>query len=115
MPFTETELKRHLKEAPPARLYLLYGREPYLTSHYADQVVRLAMGKDARGGSARPVQSSAFRRPGQLLGCHRGGGRGSPLMAERKCVVVRDFDVTAASVPLTGSWSSPEIRPRTRC
>ena len=47
MPFTETELKRHLKEAPPARLYLLYGREPYLTSHYADQVVRLAMGKDA--------------------------------------------------------------------
>ena len=45
MPFTETELKRHLKEALPRGSYLLYGREPYLTSHYADQVVRLAMGR----------------------------------------------------------------------
>ena len=73
MPFTETELKRHLKEAPPARLYLLYGREPYLTSHYADQVVRLAMGKDA--GEDPLGQFNLQRFDGQDSSWD--GGRGS--------------------------------------
>lgn len=99
MPFTETELKRHLKEAPPARLYLLYGREPYLTSHYADQVVRLAMGKDAGEDPLGQFNLQRFDGQDSSWDAIEEAGEALPLMAERKCVVVRDFDVTAASVP----------------
>lgn len=84
MAITESELKKQLREEP-ARLYFLYGEETYLTAHYAAQIARKAVGEDDLGGfnlqkfdGRRPPLTRSRRRPKAL-----------PLMAPRKCVVVR--------------------------
>lgn len=99
MPWTEAELKNHLKEAVPARLYLLYGKEPYLTTHYTDQIVRLAMGKDAESDPLGQFNLQRFDGQDSSFDAIEEAAQALPLMAERKCVVVRDFDVTGGSVP----------------
>lgn len=99
MPFTETDLKKHLGESSPARLYLLYGQEPYLTAHYTDQVVRLAMGKDAENDPLGQFNLQRFDGQDSSWDAIEEAAQALPLMAERKCVVVRDFDVTASAVP----------------
>lgn len=85
---TETELKKQLKE-DLAPVYLLYGEETYLSQVYADKIIKKAVGGD---------DLAAFN-------CHRFDGQDAdwnaieeaaealPLMAERSCVVVRDFNL----------------------
>ncbi len=99
MPWTETELKKHFKESPPARLYLLFGTEPYLTAHYARQAMRSAMGKDAEQDPLGAFNLQRFDGQDSSWDAIEEAAQSLPLMAERKCVVVRDFDVTAASAP----------------
>ena len=99
MPWTETQLKKHFKESPPANLYLLFGSEPYLTAHYARQAVRSAMGKDAEQDPLGAFNLQRFDGQDSSWDAIEEAAQSLPLMAERKCVVVRDFDVTASSVP----------------
>ena len=42
MTYSEADLKKHLKSEPPARLYLLYGNEPYLAANYAQRISKVA-------------------------------------------------------------------------
>lgn len=91
MPITEAELKKRLKEGL-APLYFLYGEECYLTAHYAAQIAEKAVGKDDMGGfnlQKLDGQSVSFDQIEEAV-------EALPLMAERKCVVIRDFDVAAA-------------------
>lgn len=91
MAITESELKKQLREEP-ARLYFLYGEETYLTAHYAAQIARKVVGEDDLGGfnlqkfDGQTASFDAIEEAAEAL----------PLMAPRKCVVVRDYDVAAS-------------------
>ncbi|MCL2488258.1 MAG: DNA polymerase III subunit delta [Oscillospiraceae bacterium] len=93
MSWTEEQLKRHLKEGALLPLYLLYGAESYLSAHYAGQIVRMAVGGDEMeqfnlhrfDGSA--VSQDTIEAAAETL----------PLMADRCCVVVKDYDPAARS------------------
>lgn len=96
MPRSEQDLKLHLKQGVPARVYLLYGEESYLTAHYAEQVIRLS--------GIRPNDSLAEfnlqRFDGQecSFDAIEEAAEALPLMADKKCVAVSNFDVTHAAV-----------------
>lgn len=96
MVLTEQELKQHLKGSEPARVYVLYGEESYLTSHYANQLIRMAGGR-----SSDPLAQFNFQQfdgqdcPFDII---EEAAEALPLMADRKCVAVQNCDVTAASV-----------------
>lgn len=96
MPISEQELKQHIKQGVPARVYLLYGEETYLTAHYTQQVIRLSgvrPGDGLAGFNFHEIdgQECSFDTIEETA-------EALPLMAERKCVVVSNCDVTAAAV-----------------
>lgn len=104
MPITEAELKKQLKEGL-APLYFLYGEETYLMAYYAQRIAELAVGKDELEGfnlqkfDGQSASFDAIEEAAEAL----------PLMAERKCVVVRDWDAAAAATHerLLGLVSNP--------
>lgn len=85
----EATLKQQLKDGPVG-LYVLYGEESYLTEQYARLIARHTV----------PDAADAFncqRFDGQEITVEQleDAVEALPLMAERKCVLVRDMDVTA--------------------
>lgn len=96
MPRSEQDLKLHLKQGVPARVYLLYGEESYLTAHYAEQVIRLA-GIHPNDGLA---EFNMHRFDGQecSFDAVEEAAEALPLMADRKCVAVSNMDVTIAAI-----------------
>jgi len=94
MPATEAELKQQLRDNALSPVYVLYGEETYLTTHYVSQLANKAVGND---------DFSDFNRvelDGQECGFEAvlDAAESLPLMAERKCVTVRELDATAATV-----------------
>ena len=92
MPVNENDLKKQIKNGELANIYFLYGEESYLTAHYADQIASKAVGD-------HPLAEFNYQKfDGQS--CTAGeieeAAEALPVMADRKCVVVRDFDVAAA-------------------
>lgn len=91
MPWDEERLKQHLKTGEPASVYVLYGEENYLVSQYADKLRRRAL--DDAG--LEEFNFHAF----DGLRCRfeevEDAADALPLMAERTCVIVRDYDVAA--------------------
>ncbi len=96
MVLTEQEFKQHLKSEQPARVYVLYGEESYLTSHYAEQLIRMAGGR-----SGDPLAEFNFQKfdgqecPFDII---EEAVESLPLMADRKCVVVQNCDVASAAI-----------------
>lgn len=94
MVLSEQQLKGHLKSEEPARVYVLYGEEPYLTAHYADQIKRLVVGKDVlaqfnlREFDGQECSFDQIEEAAEAL----------PLMTDKKCVTVQNCDVTTAAV-----------------
>lgn len=89
---TETELKKQLKE-DLAPVYLLYGEERYLSEIYARKIADKAVGED---------DLAAFNQhkfDGQDTSWEQieDAAEALPLMAERSCVLVRDFDLPRSS------------------
>ncbi len=96
MPFSEQELKQHLKTEEVKRVYLLYGEESYLTMHYLEQLVR-------KSGVRQEDELSVFnyqRFDGQdaPFDAIEAAVEALPLMADKKCVTVSNCDVTAAAL-----------------
>lgn len=91
MAMKETDLKKQLKEAVLQPVYFLYGEETYLTSHYAGAIAEKAVGKDDMGGFNLQKLDGQECTAEEL----EDAAEALPLMAERKCVVVRDFDIAA--------------------
>ena len=91
MPWDEERLKQHIKADELAPVYVLYGEENYLVSQYADKLRRRAIGEDAL------ADFNLHRFDG--LRCRfeeiEVAANALPLMAERTCVMVRDYDVAA--------------------
>ncbi len=94
MVLTEQTLKQHLKNEELAQVYLLYGEEPYLTAHYAEQLKRMVGGKDVlaqfnlREFDGQDCSFDLIEEAAEAL----------PLMTDKKCVSVQNCDVTAAAV-----------------
>ena len=90
MAMTETQLKDRIK-AGDCPLYVLYGAESYLTEQYARKIADATVepGMDAfnlQKFDGQTVTLSQLEEAVEAL----------PLMAERKCVLVRDMDATGA-------------------
>lgn len=96
MRLSEQQLKQHIKDGNPSRVYLLFGEEAYLTSHYTEQVIRMAGGR-----SADPLAEFNFQQfdgqecPFDVI---EEAAEAFPLMAERKCVSVQNCDVTSSAI-----------------
>jgi len=88
MTITEAELKKQIKEGGLRPVYFLYGEETYLSGHYAGQIAAKAVGSDELAAfnlqkfDGRECTAEALEDAAEAL----------PLMAETKCVVVRDYD-----------------------
>ncbi len=92
MAFGEKELRQELKgELRP--VYLLYGEEAYLTAHYADAIASAAVAEDMGGFNLQKFdgEAASAEQIEQAIDA-------LPLMAERKCVIVRDLDFTNEDV-----------------
>ncbi len=92
MQITESELKKQLKGDRLAPVYFLYGEESYLTAHYAAQIASRAAGETAL------AEFNLQKFDGQSCTADEieDAAEALPVMAERKCVAVRDFDVASA-------------------
>ncbi|MCI8554165.1 MAG: DNA polymerase III subunit delta [Clostridiales bacterium] len=91
MPMTEAELKKHLKEGELSSLYFLYGEEGYLTAHYAAVIAEKAAG----GSEFCAFNLQKFDGQDSALSAIGEAAEALPLMADKKCVVVRDWDAAA--------------------
>ncbi|MDD3693378.1 MAG: DNA polymerase III subunit delta [Oscillospiraceae bacterium] len=89
MSVTETELKKQVGAGSFKNLYFFYGEESYLTSHYANLVSNKALGNDTL------TEFNMHKLDGQTCSVVEiiEAAEALPVMAERKCVLVRDFDI----------------------
>ncbi len=92
----EAFLKQHIRDGSFAPLYFLYGDEPYLTSYYAGALATAVVGDDDMG-SFNMVKIDGQEADFEAI---EDAVLSLPLMAEKKCVVVRDFDAAAGSPTL---------------
>lgn len=92
MPWNEDKLKQHLKEGELRPLYVLYGEESYLVKQYAEKLCRRAMGEDDALDSFNLHRFDGTRCDFDEI---EEAAEALPLMAERTCVMVRDYDVAA--------------------
>ena len=88
----ETVLKQQIRDKAFDRVYLLYGNEPYLIRNYARLLCEKVCGgkPDAfcfHAFDGKKCTSADFIMEAEAL----------PLLTERKCVSVVDFDFTALS------------------
>lgn len=89
MAWDEKTLSADLKTALRG-LYVLYGEEGYLVARYMEQIAKKAVCDDLGGFNLQrfdgeTADAAQIEEAIDAL----------PLMAERKCVVVRDLDITA--------------------
>ncbi len=88
---TESELKALIKEGT-CHLYLLYGDESYLTEQYAKKIARQTVEPDFDAFNLQ-----RFDGQGLTMEQLEDAVETLPMMADRKCVLVRDMDVNAAN------------------
>lgn len=93
MNLSESDLKKHIKSSSFEKVYFLYGEENYLSSHYSEQIALKVVGD-------HPLAEFNFQKfDGQTctVGEIEEAVEALPVMADCKCVIVRDLDVAAAS------------------
>ena len=89
MAWDEKTLSADLKTALRG-LYVLYGEEGYLVARYMEQIAKKAVCDDLGGFNLQRFdgETADAEQIEEAIDA-------LPLMAERKCVVVRDLDITA--------------------
>ena len=87
----ENTLAKALKASPPMGAYLLYGAEGYLVDRYANKI---AKGFSGGGGMFNLLELDGR---GLDLESLLDAVYNLPLMADRKCVVVKDLDLSKLS------------------
>ncbi|MBQ3093926.1 MAG: DNA polymerase III subunit delta [Clostridia bacterium] len=97
MPMTEKELKAQLKAGTLSPLYFVYGDEPYLVAHYAARIAAAAVPEDDMAAFNRHVLDGTSLSADAL----EAATQALPLMGERTCVWVKDYDAGAANASLT--------------
>ena len=86
---TETQLKDTIKSGT-ANLYVLYGAETYLTEQYARRIAKETVEEGFDAFNLQRFDGQEIT-PTQL----EEAVEALPLMSDRKCVLVRDYDVSA--------------------
>ena len=87
---TETELKQEIKNNPRP-LYVLYGAETYPVEQYARLIAKQTVEEDMSAFNLQKFDGQAVTVP-QL----QEAVEALPMMADKKCVLVRDMDAGAA-------------------
>ncbi len=89
MPWNEKKLKEDLQKGVRP-VYVLYGEEGYLSSRYATRIASLAVSDDLGGFNLQTFDgdTASLDQITEAIDA-------LPLMAEKKCVVIRDLDITA--------------------
>ncbi len=105
----EATLKKQIREQDFGRVYLLYGEEPYLVSEYGRRIAR-----KAAGGAMEDFNLQTFdgRAPVEEIA---EAAEALPLMAERKCVVVVDYDADSANAAETAKMKQLLADPPASC
>lgn len=99
MPKTEAEFKKHLKDEPLKRAYLLYGDEPYLTIFYTNKLI-----KKACGNSPDEFNYQQFDGQTSELSEIASSLETLPLGADSKCVCVRELDIAKSNEQQLEYW-----------
>jgi len=86
----EAALRRQIKDAAFARLYVVCGGESYLKQHYAAQLCEAAV-----DDAFRDFNFHRFEGKDLDLNTLSQATEALPLMGERSCVLVRDFPMEA--------------------
>ena len=86
----ELELKRHIKTNIFKRVYLIYGDDSYLKYHYAK-----AIADGAVGGILTDMNLERIDGKGLKMQQFADITEQLPLMAEKRCVVVTDYDAVS--------------------
>lgn len=82
------ELKKQLKDGKLRNLYIFYGTETYLKEYYLKEIIALLVDDIFREFNLQVFEGKSMT-PEMLTNAVEG----YPAMAERKVVVVRDFDL----------------------
>lgn len=88
----EDRLKEHLKNEPLFPVYFLYGEETWQTKRYTEQLIRKALGDDEMSEFNLTRIDGQFCEPNEIIG----EAETLPMWAERRCVVVRNWNVEKA-------------------
>ncbi len=94
MAWDEERLKQHLKQEELLPVYVLTGEETYLVGQYAQKLCRRAMGESDELDSFNLHRFDGMRCTFDEI---EEAAEALPLMADRCCVMVRDYDVAAHS------------------
>lgn len=105
----EAALKKQLREKNFSRVYLLYGEEPYLVNEYAGRVIARVAGGPMEDFNLQYFDGKA---PVEEIA---EAVEALPLMAERKCVVVSDYDAEGASASETAKMKQLLADPPESC
>ncbi|MBQ3133941.1 MAG: DNA polymerase III subunit delta [Clostridia bacterium] len=88
----EARLKEHLKNEPLFPVYFLYGEETWQTKRYTEMLVQKALGDDDMREFNLTRIDGMTCEPNEIIGA----AETLPMMAERRCVVVRNWNVEKA-------------------
>lgn len=88
----EARLKLHIKTEALLPVYLLFGEESYLTARYTEQLVEKALKDDPMREFNLTRLDGQFCEPNEILAA----AETLPMMAERRVVVVRGWNVEKA-------------------
>ncbi|MBE6757380.1 MAG: DNA polymerase III subunit delta [Ruminococcaceae bacterium] len=90
MAWNEETLKQHIKNEELLPVYVLYGEESYLVGQYASKLCRRAMDGEDELDSFNLHRFDGLKCDFNEI---EEAAEALPLMAERTCVTVRDYDV----------------------
>ncbi|NLO45714.1 MAG: DNA polymerase III subunit delta [Clostridiales bacterium] len=89
---TENELKKRLKSDEPDRLYLIYGEENYLKSHYVERIAKNAVKKEFEAFNLHKLEGKGLDlyTLSDIIEAY-------PMMGGFNCVIVHDLPIDALS------------------
>lgn len=86
----ENELKSDIKSKSFANVYFLYGRETFMCLHYADKIAVAAVPEESADFNLHRFNGFDHTVDEAVTGVSR-----APVFADRKCVILCDYDIPA--------------------
>lgn len=90
---TENELKSQIKSCKLNNLYLLYGEEKYLISHYTNKLIDVAL-----DGTINDFNFKKFKTSDMSVDSLEESIEVLPFLSSKKCVVVSDLEIEKFNV-----------------
>lgn len=87
--FNEESLKKQLKSAEFARVYLIYGNEGYLKQHYANLICEKTVSKDFEDFNLKKLDGKETSL-NEIYDCISS----FPMMSDYSCTLVKDYPLT---------------------